>query len=588
MNKKADIRTKLLLLFIIPVLFLIVMGMFGLLHYKHILVESRQAGIKQVVETAYGSLEHYYNLHKSGILTEQQARKRGLQVLEDMSYANNGYFWVNNTKGRMLMHPYRKELVGSFLHEVKDPQGQVLFESIDRIVGEKGEGFVRYSWTNPASENNDYVAKISYVKLFEPWGWVIGSGIYTDDINRLFIEQAITIGAIILAMVLFIFFFGYFFLYKDIASKVGELRLFRSVLESTSDAVIILGPELEYPGSKVQYVNRSYTKITGRDYNDIVGSYPVLGLDEETQKANFEAVAPALRKGQAFQGEMIQYRSDGSEYWSSMAVFPVYNEEGNLVNCAVIERDITREKEIKERLEHSHKLETVGRLTGGIAHDFNNMLAVIMGNLESLADIVKNNRRALNMVDTSMRAARRSAELTEHLLLFSRRQILRPQKIELNETLSGITNMVSRMLKENININLETCEEDLEVYADISQLENALVNLVINSSEAMPEGGTIKVCSEGIYMKEGNGNKLQELEPGRYAVVQVTDYGCGMSRETKERAFEPFFSTKKEGSGTGLGLSTVYGFAVQSGGSVSVSSKEKKGTTVRLYLPCCN
>jgi signal transduction histidine kinase len=246
--------------------------------------------------------------------------------------------------------------------------------------------------------------------------------------------------------------------------------------------------------------------------------------------------------------------------------------------------------ESEEALGHAQRLESVGQLTGGIAHDFNNLLTVIQGNLQVLEELpgVANDAYALQLVAAAGRASRRGADLTGKLLAFSRRQVLQPSVVDLAGLLGSLADMLRRTLDQRIVIHVEVAEGCPEVLVDPSQLESALLNIAINARDAMTEGGALTFrawpCTE--LPSAARAELGDALEPGRgYVGISIADNGSGMPEAVKERAFEPFFTTKEHGRGTGLGLSTVYGFVKQSHGAVTLDSAAGVGTTLTLYLP---
>jgi PAS domain S-box-containing protein len=242
----------------------------------------------------------------------------------------------------------------------------------------------------------------------------------------------------------------------------------------------------------------------------------------------------------------------------------------------------------EEALNHAQRLESVGQLTGGIAHDFNNLLTVIQGNLQMLEEAhgLANDPSAQLLVGDAARAAKRGAQLTRKLLAFSRRQVLAPTPVNLTVMLGSLTNMLRRTLDQRILIEFAAPPADAAVLADPSQLEAALLNIAINGRDAMPSGGTLRFeATVRNALPDEIRREFKDPDPHRFVAVSVSDTGAGMSDEVKERAFEPFYTTKEAGRGTGLGLSTVYGFVKQSKGAVTISSKLGAGTTVTLFLP---
>ena len=245
----------------------------------------------------------------------------------------------------------------------------------------------------------------------------------------------------------------------------------------------------------------------------------------------------------------------------------------------------------EEELNHAQRLESVGQLTGGIAHDFNNLLTVIQGNLQVLEELpeLAHSSHAQRLLAAAARASRRGAELTGKLLAFSRRQVLQPVAVDTHALLHSLADMLRRTLDQRIRIEIDTAPGHPLVMADPGQLESALLNIAINARDAMPEGGTLRFHTE-ICEALPTGLRNERNNPGNngtthFVAISIADSGTGMPDDVKERAFEPFFTTKEAGRGTGLGLSTVYGFVTQSRGAVSIDSKVGQGTTITLYLP---
>ncbi len=242
------------------------------------------------------------------------------------------------------------------------------------------------------------------------------------------------------------------------------------------------------------------------------------------------------------------------------------------------------EREAAEaQLRQVQKMEAVGQLTGGIAHDFNNMLAVVVGGIDLALRRLNGPRREVMMhLNNAMEGATRAAALTRRLLSFARSEPLLPERVDGNELLSGMTDLLDRTLGERIRIEIDLAPDAWPIYVDAHQLENAIVNLAVNARDAMDGGGLLRIATENVRLAA---NEVGDVRPGDYVKVSVTDTGCGMTQEVLDRAFEPFFTTKPVGKGTGLGLSQIFGFAHQSGGEVGIESQLGRGTTVSIYLP---
>jgi PAS domain S-box-containing protein len=281
--------------------------------------------------------------------------------------------------------------------------------------------------------------------------------------------------------------------------------------------------------------------------------------------------------------EVIGLRKDGSTFPMELSVGEA-KQDGESIFVGII-HDVTARKQTEEQLRQAQKMEMVGQLSGGIAHDFNNLLTVIIGNAEHLGEQLKSRQDLLRISNDICQAGERGAELTQRLLAFSRRQLLHPREVDCRELLDSMRKLLRRTLRENIEIAITPGSEQVLAFADRAQLESSVLNLVLNAQDAMPNGGHLILSTSVASLDDEYQDQHPEIEPGRYAMITVTDDGVGMTAEIAARAFEPFYTTKEVGKGSGLGLSMVYGFARQSNGHVSIYSEVGLGTTVRIYLP---
>ncbi|MCA1413851.1 PAS domain S-box protein [Bradyrhizobium sp. NBAIM20] len=282
-------------------------------------------------------------------------------------------------------------------------------------------------------------------------------------------------------------------------------------------------------------------------------------------------------------GEAVGLRKDGTTFPMELSVGQA-RQDGELIFVGIV-HDLTARKLTEQQLQQAQKMETVGQLSGGIAHDFNNLLTVIIGNAEHLSEQLKARPDLGRFADDICQSGERGAELTQRLLAFSRRQLLRPQTIDCRSLLDSMFKLLKRTLREDIEIRTTSGPGTILAFADRAQLESAVLNLALNAQDAMPSGGHLTLATELITIEDDDGAVHREVAPGSYVLIAVTDDGEGMTPEVAARAFEPFFTTKEVGKGSGLGLSMVYGFAKQSGGHVSIYSEAGLGTTARIYLP---
>jgi PAS domain S-box-containing protein len=339
---------------------------------------------------------------------------------------------------------------------------------------------------------------------------------------------------------------------------------------------------------RVVYANRRFIEFfdlprdegAGRTIGTIIG------------ERRHEVIGPFVRE--ALAGRTIEQQGrfrdvSGRAVDMEAAFFPHRDASGAIQGCFVTARDVTEKKLLEAELRQSQKMEAVGRLTGGIAHDFNNLLAVIIGNTQLLSRSLRESPRLLKQADTALKAAMRGGELTRRLLAFARQQVLEPKVVDLNALLGGMFEFLRRSLTGEIEIRQLHAPGAWCVKVDPGQLENAVLNLVINARDAMPEGGTITITTRNVVVNETTAAERamagEAVKPGDYVMLTVADTGMGMSAETLKRVFEPFFTTKDVGKGSGLGLSMVYGFVKQSEGHIAVASTPGQGTEVRLYFP---
>jgi len=290
-------------------------------------------------------------------------------------------------------------------------------------------------------------------------------------------------------------------------------------------------------------------------------------------------------------------RLDGAELIALISLHPELDQQGWVVRVLGAFVDITKRRRAEEelglardRLRVAERMEAIGQLTGGISHDFNNMLAVVIANLDMIADDyqpgeAKANAETLEMVQDARTAAMQGASLIAQLLAYSRQLALEPRTIDLDALVKGTVGLLGRALGETIVVTHTTAPGIWSITTDPSQLENAILNLAINARDAMPDGGTLHLHTENVTLSEADVADLPDARDGDHVMLSITDSGVGMSPEVLVRAFEPFFTTKPAGRGTGLGLSMVYGFTRQSGGHVRIESAPGIGTMVRLYLP---
>jgi PAS domain S-box-containing protein len=281
-------------------------------------------------------------------------------------------------------------------------------------------------------------------------------------------------------------------------------------------------------------------------------------------------------------------RAGGAQVHLVVSGRPLRDASGTISGAALVYHDITASRETERKLHQSQKLDAIGKLTGGVAHDFNNMLTVITGTTETLVAGLKDRPALQHTAKLIDQAAERCSELIQHLLAFARRQPLHPRNVDVNATVSDVAKLLRPTLGEQIEIVTVLDPAVTSAHVDPSQLANSVLNMAINSRDAMPEGGKLTLETRKVELNKSELEINPEEGSGSFVMIAVSDTGTGMPAHVREKVFEPFFTTKEVGKGSGLGLSMVYGFVTQSGGHIRIDSEEGSGTTIRLYLPAAS
>jgi PAS domain S-box-containing protein len=368
------------------------------------------------------------------------------------------------------------------------------------------------------------------------------------------------------------------------ALRESEER-FRLLVQGVTDyAIYMLSPI-----GNITNWNSGAQRIKGYTHDEVVGTHFSRFYTEEDRAngAPAYALATAAKEGR-FEKEGWRVRKDGSRFWANVVIDAIHNEQGELIGFAKVTRDITEKKQAEEALERANaalfqaqKMEAIGQLTGGIAHDFNNLLAVMASSVDVLSTRPQD-PPDIKILEGMRRAVERGATLTQQLLSFARQQPLKADKYNLNKLIGGFEAVLRRASNSSIAFEISLAPMLKTVSVDAARFEAALLNLVVNARDAMPNGGKLAITTANVELGD---RQIGSLVAGAYVRVSVTDAGTGMPPEVAARVFEPFFTTKEIGKGTGLGLSQVYGFIAQSGGDVLIESEVGKGTTVSIYLP---
>lgn len=364
-----------------------------------------------------------------------------------------------------------------------------------------------------------------------------------------------------------------------IANSADRHDLFFAAIEMTRMPMIVTDPN--QPDNPVIFANQAFLNTTGYEMHEVMGRNCRFLQGPETDREAIANVRKAIAEKTDIAVEVQNYRKDGTVFWNALFVSPIFDRNGELLYYFGSQLDITRRREAETALRRAQKMEAIGQLTGGIAHDFNNLLQVVIGNLQLARTVVDQPEKLSRYHDAVMTAAQKAKALTQQLLAFSRKQPLEARIVNLNRVISELRELLSKTLGSHIEIDLDLSPDLANAQIDIIQLEMALINILANARDAMPNGGKVIISTSNVTIVQGGATGRS----GRYVQLSVRDSGEGMSQDVLSHITEPFFTTKEVGKGTGLGLAQVYGFVKQSDGGFGVDSEQGKGTTIRMTFP---
>jgi two-component system, cell cycle sensor histidine kinase and response regulator CckA len=361
---------------------------------------------------------------------------------------------------------------------------------------------------------------------------------------------------------------------------VAQEELFSLIGENAADMIAVVTAN----GERL-YNSPSYEKLLGYTPEELEKTSAYEQIHPDDQPAVKLAADEAKKTGI---GRRVEYRiRHKSGEWRVLesTASAVRNDDGAVEKLVIVNRDITERRHLEQQLLLSQRLEAVGKLSGGIAHDFNNILGVIIGYSEALLQKMGTDDPMREAVDEIEKAGQRAAALTQQLLAFSRKQVLEPKVLDLNSIVVDVEKMLRRLIGEDVDLEIIPSPTLGRVKADRGQIEQVILNLAVNARDAMPRGGHLKIETVNADLDENDARIKRYVVPGHYVMLQVSDTGSGMTAEVQSHIFEPFYTTKEQGKGTGLGLATVYGVVKQSGGYIWVESEIGKGTKFQVYLP---
>ncbi|GAB2584659.1 hypothetical protein Aab01nite_53890 [Paractinoplanes abujensis] len=427
-----------------------------------------------------------------------------------------------------------------------------------------------WSWTSALWDAGTAAVGVYYWTLRRSYGVLLGQGaIYVDPWGQHRLDEAVA--------------------RERAARDVAEAQraTLATVVEHSDDAIIGLTPE-----GLITAWNRGAEKVFGYTAAEMLGRPATLLADQQGAEHQHELLADVRHGAGGRSYEARRLRKDGTPVDLAVTVTAIADQAGTVIGVSAIARDITAAKEaaerrhaVEERTHQAQRMESLGNLAGGVAHDFNNILAIIGNYTDFAIEETTDKPQVQDDLKQARTAVERASNLTRQLLTFTRGDAIQPRDIDLNASIAEVHAMLERTIGEHITLMALPMQQPLVVHADPGQIQQVLLNLAINARDAMPEGGTL-VMEAGIATLDGDEINMQPpLPAGTYSRLLVSDTGHGMSADTAARVFEPFYTTKPRGKGTGLGLATVYGIVTQAGGSINIYSEPDLGTTFRIYLP---
>lgn len=358
------------------------------------------------------------------------------------------------------------------------------------------------------------------------------------------------------------------------------LHKLRRIVEQSPDPVMITDRSCV-----LEYVNPAFEALTGYSREEVIGQ--TLGILKSEQQAGelYEEMWDTVLSGKTFHGIVMNRKKNEETFILEKSITPLRNAAGEITHYISTGRDITDQRRLESQLQQAQKMDAIGRLAGGVAHDFNNLLMVISAYAELTLESLPVEHPSRAKLDEIINAARRAAELTKQLLAFGRKQMQSLQLLDLNAVLAHISRMLPRLIGEDIQLLFVPGKNLDKVRADRVQIEQVVMNLAANARDAMPGGGKLTIETSNVRLDETYLQRHSIVPPGDYVLLTVTDSGIGIAQEHLAHIFEPFYTTKEEGKGTGLGLATVYGIVKQTGGFIWVYSEPGLGTAFKIYLP---
>ncbi len=604
----SDVLRILIPLYVTYIIFALGMFLVFIPRHESHLLDQKKETIRQLTNSAVSLLADYESRISQGEMTREGARQKAVDRIRNLRYGLQGkdYFWINDMHPFMIMHPFKPDLEGEDLSRLRDSAGNYPFVEMVHTVKESGEGYVNYHWQWKDMPEK-IVPKMSYVKGFAPWDWILGTGIYMDDITKeitAITRQLILIFAGMLFLVILMSFYISRQVVridqkKNLAEKARQLNedglrrseeRYRLLAENSTDVIWILQTD----NLELSYASPAIENLLGYGAEEFMQLNISTYMGEASLKKIKEVIAAELgQEGDPDAApdrmrslELEMFKKDGTAVWVEIVARFLRNENSSPDRILGTSRDITHRIHLEHRIKQAQKMEALGTLAGGIAHDFNNILSSIIGFTELAKLDLSDNSEALGSLEQVMTAGLRARDLVQHILTFSRKADVHHQVIKIVPLVKECLKFIKASAPPDIDISKKIMEKEVMVLADPTQIHQMIMNLLTNAVHAMKEtGGTLDVTIKSVVIHTDEIMQNQNISPGRYVQILISDTGCGIPGALKEKIFEPFFTTKRRGEGTGMGLSTVYGIVKDLKGDISVYSEPGTGTTFQVLVP---
>lgn len=564
-------------------------------HQYENLVEQKRIIIKEVIYLGWQVANKHYINARQGKISMKRARELAMKEINSLRWEveKKNYYYVINSKGVMLVHPFHPELVNTSVIGLKDARGYHIIRSAMRAARERGEGYIEYVWDRPTMPGA-VLPKLTFVKAFLPWDWIICSGVYYDDIlaehhqaksnmNRVFLATFIVI-MLMLGLMIFRVLRGEKKQKKTKSKLDASEEKFKDIFNNTYQLIGLLDTEgrlVEVNQTAIDLIRAELGTYLNRYFWE-TGWWSHHPLMQEKLKA---AIEECGRDKKTIRFDAINENYRRQKVMIDFTLKPLLDREKKLRGFIAEGHDVTEQRQLEEQIWQSHKMESIGKLAGGVAHDFNNMLGGIMGAAEMLKKFITEGKplKYLNMIILS---AENAAGLTKKLLTFARKENINLNPVNLHDSINSTISILERTIDRKINIKVNFLADYSIISGDESLLQNALLNLGINAANAMPSGGSLSFTTRNICLEEKYCQESPfDIKTGNFLEIEVEDTGWGIPIDDLQHIFDPFFTTMGQGKGTGLGLAAVYGTVQQHEGAITVYSEVNVGTVFHIFSP---